>query len=102
MQRCSERAFAMCPTRHLCGTVHEATFTDDSECAEFNRKVEDVPMTNGDWIRAMSDEELATFVGHNCLCERVQGDGSWCEERALCDNCLVEWLQQPAEVPNGD
>lgn len=40
MQRCSEKAYAKCPTRHLCGPIEEATFTDDSECAVFNAKVE--------------------------------------------------------------
>lgn len=44
MMQCSEKAFAMCPTRHLCGSRDDATFTDDSECAEFNRHVEDLPM----------------------------------------------------------
>ncbi|MGM9669739.1 MAG: hypothetical protein ACI3VZ_08305 [Faecousia sp.] len=50
MQRCSKRAYAMCPTRHLCGTLDDATFTEDSECAEFNRAVEAKPMTNADRI----------------------------------------------------
>jgi len=60
MMRCSERAFAMCPHRHECGTIHEATFTDGSECDEFNRRVDEMPMTNADKIRAMDDETLAT------------------------------------------
>ena len=51
MQRCSKKAYAMCPTRHLCGQIEEATFTEDSECAAFNRAVEDKHMTNADRIR---------------------------------------------------
>lgn len=54
-------------------------------------------MTNADRIRAMSDEELAAFIGRNCLCDRIQSEGNWCEEHAVCRNCLTEWLQQPAK-----
>ena len=62
MQRCSKKAFAMCPNRKFCGTAEDAEFADDSECAEFNRAVENKPMTNADRIRAMRDEELAEFI----------------------------------------
>lgn len=98
MNRCSERAFAMCPNRHLCGTIHEATFTDNSDCAEFNKKVDSIPMTNADRIRAMSDEELAED-----FCKTVLGvmnqlgvvnTGS--VEDAVRKR--LEWLKQPAEV----
>ena len=41
MMRCSPEAFAKCPTSHLCGNLAEATFADDSECAAFNKAVED-------------------------------------------------------------
>lgn len=54
------------------------------------------PITNADRIRAMSDEELAAFIGFNSLCDRIQDDSGWCENRGVCDGCLVEWLQQPA------
>ena len=61
------------------------------------------PMTNGDWIRDMTDEELAGFIGHNCLCDRIQNDESkWCERHATCENCLEDWLKQPVEVENGN
>jgi hypothetical protein len=56
------------------------------------------PKTNADRIRAMSDEELAKFIGHNSLCNQIQNDnGAWCEEQSVCEGCLVEWLKQPAE-----
>lgn len=58
-------------------------------------------VTNADWIRSMSDEELAEFIGHYSLCDRIQGEINWCEERAVCEDCLPEWLRQPAEeAPN--
>ena len=41
MLRCSPEAFAKCPTSHLCGSLAEATFADDSECAAFNKKIEE-------------------------------------------------------------
>lgn len=92
MQRCSEKAFAKCPTRHLCGRVEDATFADNSECAAFNRAVEDAPMTNGDRIRAMSDEELCEFLMCDVICDQKMSPD--CED---CEKCVMDWLQQPAE-----
>lgn len=65
----------------------EATFTDDSECAEFNRAVEDKPMTNADRIRDMSDDELTDFLNH------------WADFKAWKRDpgATKDWLQQPAE-----
>lgn len=55
------------------------------------------PMTNADWIRSMTEKELAEFIGHNSLCDRVQGEGgNWCNDHN-CTDCLEEWLKQPAE-----
>lgn len=100
IQRCSERAFAMCPTRHLCGTRYEATFSDNSECAEFNKKVDSMPMTNADRIRAMSDEELAEYI--DAVAEACYNAGS--EDLPLSNSnplsnayTILEWLKQPAE-----
>ena len=92
MNRCSERAFAMCPNRHLCGTIHEATFTDNSDCAEFNKKVDSMPITNADRIRAMSDEELAQFLTDNG--NKHLTDIGW----KMYYKHNWEWLKQPAEV----
>ncbi len=96
MLRCSPKAYAQCPDRRLCGPIEDATFTEDSECAAFNRAVEDKPMTNADRIRAMSDKELAEFIGTDSLCDRIQSEDIWCEEHPACENCLTVWLQQPA------
>lgn len=106
MQRCSKKAYARCPYRHLCGPIEEACFTDDSDCAKFNRLVEDKTMTNSDRIRAMSDEELAKClfeIGFDChLCsehERLSDNPllkhEKCDEK--CTEHCLEWLQQPAE-----
>lgn len=92
MMRCSERAFAMCPYRHGCGTIHEATFTDDSECAEFNKRVDEMPMTNGDLIRARNDHELAESIS-SFICDINEG-----VEYSDNPNRWLEWLQKPAEV----
>ena len=54
--------------------------------------------TNADRIRAMSDEEFVKFVGHNCLCDRIQDyHREWCNRQAVCENCLEEWLKQPVK-----
>lgn len=53
--------------------------------------------TNADWIRAMPDKDLVQFIGHNSLCDRVQGEaGDWCNDHN-CTDCLELWLKQPAK-----
>lgn len=56
-----------------------------------------VPMTNGDRIRAMSDEELARFLAAVEYRRAIDGGGAlWCgTENAM------EWLQQPVEGGDG-
>lgn len=57
-------------------------------------------LTNADKIRAMTDEELAEFIRnleisglHEKYCLDLDDD-----ECILCADCVVKWLQQPAEV----
>ena len=47
--------------------------------------------TNGDKIRAMSDEELAEFIScpHDLDLEICSGKGT-------CLDCCIDWLHQPA------
>jgi hypothetical protein len=63
-----------------------------------------IPVTNADRIRAMSDEELAKWI------DWLFGRCEWCDTDKMatddcndveCTPCIVEWLQQPAEVDNG-
>lgn len=67
------------------------------------------PMTNGDRIRAMSDEELADTLykqtdleGQIKSCQNLPECEAWLEtpEGILehkCKDCLLKWLQQPAK-----
>ena len=93
MTQCSERTYAMCPDRALCGSRNKAVFTENSECAKFNRTVEDIPMTNAERIRAMSDEELAMVI----MCPDGMDDLT-CSGDGACAACCLHWLQQPPEV----
>lgn len=52
------------------------------------------PMTNADRIRAMSDEELAEFIRWD-ICVKIRGDNRMCN--GMCDECVTEWLKQPAK-----
>ena len=55
-------------------------------------------ITNADHIRGMSDEELAEAFGGSCICSYIQyHDKAFCKERAVCTNCVKDWLQQPYE-----
>lgn len=97
MLRCSPKAYAKCPDRHLCGPIEDATFTEDSECAAFNRAVEDKPMTNADRIRAMSNEELEQFINHFNICDTRTNEECKMSYCACCEVCVMDWLQQPAK-----
>lgn len=61
----------------------------------------DVPITNADRFRAMSDEELAAYwVNCSRICD-------WCSQKEKCDTVtatqeqcvtgVLEWLKQPAD-----
>lgn len=66
------------------------------------------PMTNGDRIRAMTDEELAgSDELLSGLCNVLHGQGYPCEANT-CRECLIKWLGSPEKeaapepVTNGD
>lgn len=52
-------------------------------------------MTNGDRIRAMTDEELAERLDENIACYKC-----WLENEChgkSCKEMFMEWLRSPAE-----
>ena len=58
-------------------------------------------MTNGDRIRAMTDEELAWYIARATItCRRCPAVNS-CEIKyptyTGCEKCVADWLKQPAE-----
>ena len=55
-----------------------------------------MPKTNADRIRAMSDEELAAWLGEHLDCSACPV-GLACVHNNGCPGSLVEWLKQPAE-----
>ena len=66
----------------------------------------EVPMTNADRIRAMSDEELAVFVRAVIMAEDCPVTGCDCDKCFFKEPCFngskwygkeTEWLKQPAE-----
>lgn len=57
------------------------------------------PLTNGDRIRAMTDEELAYWFEWRSLCGHIQiGHEELCYTRGVCGGCVLNWLKQPCEV----
>ena len=55
-----------------------------------------VPMTNGDRIRAMGDEELAKIISDGGCPPKISE--IVCETTDDCNVCWRNWLKQPAEV----
>ena len=107
MVKCHPRAYAKCPTRHICGSIHEADFMEGSECDAFNQRILNQPMTMADKIRAMSDEDLTDII------YELNMEGTFCTNRKecyeklnndeitdeMCKKCLLEWLRKPVEEP---
>lgn len=99
MQKCSEKAYAMCPDRHLCGPIDDAVFADSSECDAFNRYAEDAPMSNAKRFRSMNDEELSEFINGVVPCDCCVYDGI-CTDYVNTQKCrdgVIQWLQKTAE-----
>ena len=67
---------------------------------EIRGKIGNYAETNGDRIRAMTDEELAEVINRvprpcpYCQLSYIAGA---CTE-SLCDDARTKWLRQPAEV----
>lgn len=57
-------------------------------------------MTNGDKIRAMTDEELAIVLSGQCSCCEYQY--AMCEtEYCVCEHGVMEWLQKEVSEDAG-
>lgn len=79
-----------------CAPQVRANYFEGSDCDKFAQKVLAAPMTNGDRIRSMTDEELAEFI----LDKRENGTcfNNKCyyyDPNKGCDDCTLEWLKQP-------
>lgn len=56
------------------------------------------PITNADRIRAMSDEELADWLGVYCNGQTAQEVGKPCvSDIGSCEECWLNWLKEEAE-----
>lgn len=57
------------------------------------------PQTNGDRIRAMTDEELAKLLKSGTfICGRL---GDVCKDMPGCEECCLVWLRSPVEESDG-
>ena len=65
------------------------------ECNHTDCPYRTEPITNADRIRAMSDEELVKFIEDTQIAGCPDPARSC---RASCKDCIMDWLQQPAEV----
>ena len=62
------------------------------------REIEKPTMTNGERVRAMTDEELAVFLNSVEVCLSQPLEKCRMADHAFCVACTLRWLQQPAEV----
>ena len=65
---------------------------------EFTRNSKPKPMTNGDKIRAMTDEELCDFILDKRENGRCFNDKCYHNDpNKGCDYCTLEWLKAEAD-----
>jgi hypothetical protein len=95
---CDKYAEALRTPTYITGCCTAFTFDTSRSDDAFAYRVRQ-PMTNGDRIRAMSDEELADFLGWRSLCGHIQIDHyEVCETRGVCGGCVLNWLKQTVRV----
>lgn len=54
------------------------------------------PVTNAQKIRAMSDEELSKVI-REPFCDKRTHEECTISYCGVCNQCVLDWLQQPAE-----
>lgn len=60
-----------------------------------------MPMTNGDYVRSMNDEEMVKNFQFRTLCGYIkENESEWCETNGSCANCVSRWLKQPRRTEN--
>lgn len=57
-----------------------------------------VAMTNGDRIRAMTDEELVDLINEFNICDNRTNEECKFNYGADCSECVLDWLKQPVEA----
>lgn len=95
--RCDYRAFARCPYNKTCVSVEETEFAEGSDCDLFNQKILRNPMTQGDYIRQMTDLELSVFL---YTTTRACADKNCNACPIGPNNCsvILHWLRQPKDI----
>lgn len=65
---------------------------------EFAKDIYVPRKTNADCVRAMSDEELARFIGTSCFCKLCSDyePGGYCDGR--CEEHMLSWLKEEARA----
>lgn len=68
------------------------------ETEDFARRLIDhaKPMTNGDRIRMMSDDEFIELFGYNHFCNKIPIHNCKAGDMTCCE-CALEWLKEPVE-----
>lgn len=70
------------------------------KCAKYWARTK--PQTNADRIRAMSDEDLAVFLGECKFCDICEEGCDYCTYEGDCDERLLDWLRLPVKDGEGD
>lgn len=75
-----------------CGGLYHACELADYLISNWRK----APQTRADKIRAMSDEELSKVI-REPFCDKRTHEECTISYCGVCDQCVLDWLQQPAE-----
>lgn len=92
MRKCSDCAYrTMCAANAGAGGyLFDPEHEGEKYCPMFCASKK--PMTNGDRIRAMTDEQLTAVIACPYDC-----DSDMCPSNGTCFDCCLNWLQQPVK-----
>lgn len=76
---------------------NEVTRVNSEREKDFSFVYPQKPVTNGDKVRAITDEELASFLGDVDCC-----NPGHCKPGMYCVKCWFNWLKAPADEHGGD
>ena len=61
------------------------------ECCKF-AEFEGKKRTQGDKVRAMTDEEILRLFGRDSICGNIPA--TFCCKQTNCEQCILDWLKQ--------
>lgn len=84
-----------------CGNCTKMYATAKEAAEKWNARTK--PQTNLEKIQNMTIDEMADLFGLHSICSHIQNNKhEYCEENAVCNDCIRKWLESAAEEGDGN